>query len=75
LPELQNNLIEGIVIKPFNMIDSNLNIERPIIKLKNPEFEEEKKFHEAEKWSFIPDVSSKTESLSFIMEELRNYIT
>ncbi|WP_286969985.1 RNA ligase family protein [Flavobacterium sp. UBA4854] len=75
LPELKDNLIEGIVIKPFNRIDTNLNLERPIIKLKNSEFDEEKRFHEAEKWSFIPDVSSKTESLSFIMEELRNYIT
>ncbi len=75
LPELKENLIEGIVIKPFNALDSNINLERPIIKFKNPEFDEEKKFHEAEKWSFVPNLSSKTESLSFIMEELRNYVT
>jgi hypothetical protein len=43
--------------------------------LKNPEFDEEEKFHEAEKWSFIPNVSSKTEELSFIVDELRNYVT
>lgn len=75
LPELKDNLIEGVVIKPFNQIDNNTLFTRPIVKFKNTEFDEEDKFHEAEKWSFIPDVSSKTEDLSFIMEELRNYIT
>lgn len=74
LPELKDNLIEGVVIKPFNQIDSTL-FSRPIIKLKNPEFDEEDKFHEAEKWSFIPNISSKTEDLSFIVDELRNYVT
>lgn len=74
LPELQENLIEGVVIKPFNQIDNTL-FSRPIIKLKNPEFDEEEKFHEAEKWSFIPTISSKTEDLSFIIDELRNYVT
>ena len=48
---------------------------RPILKRKNPEFEEEAKFHQAEKWSYIPSVSSKTEDLSFILEEIRNYVT
>ncbi|STC92477.1 RNA ligase family protein [Chryseobacterium carnipullorum] len=75
LPELKDNLIEGVVIKPFNLIDKNSLFSRPIIKLKNPEFDEEEKFHEAEKWSFIPNISSKTEDLSFIVDELRNYIT
>lgn len=74
LPELQENLIEGVVIKPFNQTDNTL-FSRPIVKLKNPEFDEEEKFHEAEKWSFIPNISSKTEDLSFIIEELRNYVT
>lgn len=72
LPELQDNLIEGVVIKPYNQVDQN---RRPIVKLKNPEFDEEEKFHEAEKWSFVPNVSSRTEDLSFIVAELRNYIT
>ncbi|WP_231128679.1 RNA ligase family protein [Chryseobacterium vaccae] len=74
LPELQDNLIEGVVIKPFNQTDHSL-FSRPVVKLKNPEFDEEDKFHEAEKWSFIPNISSKTEDLSFIVEELRNYVT
>ena len=72
LPELQDNLIEGVVIKPYNQVDQN---RRPIVKLKNPEFDEEEKFHEAEKWSFVPTVTSRTEDLSFIVAELRHYIT
>ncbi|MBV8328734.1 RNA ligase family protein [Chryseobacterium sp.] len=75
LPELPYNLIEGVVIKPYNLKDHQLLSHRPIIKLKNPEFDEEEKFHQAEKWSFIPDISSKTENLSFITDELRTYVT
>ncbi len=75
LPELTPNLIEGVVIKPLShsaIIEHGM---RPIIKLKNPEFDEEKKFHEAEKWSFVPNVSSRSEELSFLVEEMANYIT
>ena len=75
LPELSSNLIEGVVIKPLkhSLLAGIEN--RPIIKLKNPEFDEEKKFHEAEKWSFIPDVISQSEELSFLVEEMAAYIT
>jgi hypothetical protein len=48
---------------------------RPIIKLKNPEVDEVKKFHEAVKWSFIPTVTSRSEELSFLVDEMANYIT
>ncbi len=75
LPELKENLIEGVVIKPYNNRSPFANKLRPILKLKNPEFEEEKAFHKAEKWSFIPQVSSKSHDLSFLVEELRSYIT
>ncbi|UEQ77240.1 2'-5' RNA ligase [Chryseobacterium arthrosphaerae] len=75
LPELEQNLIEGVVIKPYDLKDKALLSDRPVIKLKNPEFDEEDKFHKAEKWSFIPDISSKTENLSFITDELRTYVT
>lgn len=75
LPELSENLIEGVVIKPFNQLDGSSISSRPIVKLKNKEFDEEKRFHQAEKWSYIPSVSSKTEDLAFILDELRNYIT
>jgi Rnl2 family RNA ligase len=76
IPELPENLIEGVVIKPFNQqLNDNSISSRPIVKLKNKEFDEENKFHQAEKWSYIPKVSSKTEDLAFILDELRNYIT
>ncbi len=75
LPELEQNLIEGVVIKPYNLKNTELLSNRPIIKLKNPEFDEEEKFHKAEKWSFIPDISSKAENLSFIIDELRTYVS
>jgi len=72
LPELQNNLIEGIVIKPFHETDIK---PRPILKIKNIEFDEEEKFHEAEKWSFIPKISSKSEELGYILDELKRNLT
>ncbi|RAJ77381.1 Rnl2 family RNA ligase [Chitinophaga dinghuensis] len=75
LPALSPNLIEGIVIKPFSHSGLSTLSFRPVIKLKNPEFDEEKKFHEAEKWSYIPEVSSRTEELSFLVEEMALYIT
>ena len=74
LPELTDNLIEGVVIKPFNQVDHSSTSSRPIIKIKNAEFDEEKKFHQAQKWTYIPNISSKTEELSFILDELRNYV-
>lgn len=73
LPLLDKNMIEGIVLKPFKHNDL-IDFERPVIKIKNPEFDEEKKFHEAEKWSYIPDISSKSEELHFIVEEFNNLI-
>ncbi|HVI45393.1 MAG TPA: RNA ligase family protein [Chitinophaga sp.] len=75
LPELSPNLIEGVVIKPLHHTGLIALEMRPIFKIKNPEFDEEKKFHEAEKWSFIPNVSSRTEELSFLVDEMAGYIT
>ena len=74
LPTLADNLIEGVVIKPFQELAQGSLKVRPIFKLKNPEFEEEKKFHEAQKWSFIPDVTSNSEELDFVLEDIRNYL-
>lgn len=75
LPELTPNLMEGVVIKPLSHSGLTGLAIRPIIKLKNPEFDEEKKFHEAEKWSFIPNISSRSEELSFLVDEMSHYIT
>ncbi|MCU0437214.1 MAG: 2'-5' RNA ligase [Raineya sp.] len=74
LPEIENNLIEGVVIKPLKHSGLKSVIIRPIIKIKNPEFNEDGKFHEAEKWSFIPKFVSNSEELSFLMEEISPYI-
>lgn len=75
LPELPANLIEGVVIKPLHHSELTTLDIRPVIKLKNPEFDEEQKFHEAEKWSFIPEVTSRSEQLSFLVEEMARYVT
>lgn len=75
LPTLKENLIEGIVIKLYQNPQQIMYSPRIILKVKNTEFEEEKKFHEAEKWSYIPKRGTKTEDLDFILTELRTYIS
>ena len=74
LPELTNNLIEGVVIKPLkhNTIDLPF---RPIFKIKNAAFEEERKFHLAEKWSFKQAISAHSEDVGFLVAAARNYVT
>ncbi|WP_103069158.1 RNA ligase family protein [Aquimarina sediminis] len=74
LPWIKDNLIEGVVIKPYTQQIKTKNQIRPIIKLKNKEFDEEIKFHQAQKWKYIPETSSNTEDLSFLIDELQNYI-
>lgn len=74
LPPLEHNLIEGIVVKPLEHSQSHLDI-RPIIKIKNPEFDEKKKFHQAEKWSYVPNINSNSEELHFLVEAAKNYVT
>lgn len=73
LPDIGDNLVEGVVIKPLRHSELKEAPCRPVIKLKNAEFEEEK-FHEARKWSFILNVSAKSEDLSFVVEEIAGYI-
>ncbi|GGB94067.1 RNA ligase family protein [Dyadobacter sediminis] len=75
LPAIDNNLIEGIVIKPLGFTPKSELDFRPMLKLKNPEFEENKKFHQAKKWFFVPDVLLKSEELGFLLDGIKNYIT
>lgn len=75
LPKLDRNLIEGVVIKPFERCELADSQKRPIIKLKNPEFDVQERFHQAKRWSYVPDISSNSEELGFIVDELKSYLT
>jgi len=77
LPELADNLVEGVVVKPMQNIEvvTKKGSIRPILKIKNERFSEEKKFHQAQKWSFLPKNRSKSEDLSFLLPDLRRYLT
>lgn len=55
LPQLeQTNKAEGIVIKPNKSIyiETSKSIIRPIIKKKIPDFAEDKRYHQAQKWNY-----------------------
>lgn len=77
LPLIDDNLVEGVVLKPIcNTFPINsIDYFRPILKLKNDTFAEEIKFHQAQKWSFTTNAQTNTESLNFLLLDLRNYIT
>lgn len=74
-PSLDKNLIEGIVIKPIKELDNAIFPHRPILKIKNPKFEENQVFHQAQKWKFSSKIYSNTEELYFLVKEIRNYVT
>lgn len=65
LPQLSNNLAEGIVVKPVEniWIDSPKGRIRPILKFKIPEFSEDARFQQAQKWS-VSHKPPKTNSLA-----------
>jgi Rnl2 family RNA ligase len=52
LPAIEGNKAEGVVIKPIKSIyiDTPKGKIRPILKIKIPEFNEDKRFSQAEKW-------------------------
>lgn len=76
-PLAQDNLTEGIVIKPMQdlVLSTAKGKMRPILKIKNEKFSEEKKFHEARKWSFTPSQSATHEQLAFLLPDLQVYVT
>lgn len=53
LPKLQDNLAEGIVVKPLEDIwlETPKGQIRPILKFKIPEFSEDSRFQQAQKWT------------------------
>jgi Rnl2 family RNA ligase len=75
LPLISDNYIEGIVIKPLHSPGKPEIGFRPILKLKNPAFDEQSRFHKAEKWSYIPEISSNSEGLAFLIDEMHSYVT
>lgn len=75
LPNLSDNLIEGVVIKPMKELDLPTNI-RPILKIKSNRFKEDKRYHQAVNWSFdVTQFQNEQEELSFLWEEIQNLVT
>jgi len=52
LPLIKPNKAEGIVIKPYDVVELNLGHRylRPTLKIKIDTFKEDKKYHQAKKW-------------------------
>ena len=76
LPALnQDNLAEGIVIKPMKSIqlETKKGSIRPIIKRKHERFNEIK-FHQVQKWSYIPSDSSLEDQLDFLLPDLQSLV-
>ncbi|MEM9922537.1 MAG: RNA ligase family protein [Cyanobacteria bacterium P01_D01_bin.50] len=77
LPQLQQaNIAEGVVIKPVKSfyIETRKGRIRPIIKHKIPEFAEDSRYHQAQKWIYQNTVIENQE-LSFEDELLQELLT
>ena len=77
LPQLQQgNIAEGVVIKPVKSfyIETRKGRIRPIIKHKIPEFAEDSRYHQAQKWIYQNAVVENKE-LSFEDELLQELLT
>lgn len=70
LPQLQQvNKAEGIVIKPVKSIYINRKGKiRPIIKKKIPEFAEDSRYHQAQKWTY-QNITTKNQSQELSFED------
>ncbi len=79
LPAIEGNKAEGVVIKPVKSIyiDTPKGKIRPILKIKIPEFNEDKRFSQAEKW--VEDKGSNSlseiDKLDLLKWEAFNLIT
>lgn len=75
LPELPNNVAEGIVIKPMQelLVKTNKGLVRPLLKKKIAEFAEDERFHQAEKWT-SPAKQEDSYVLSWLEYEMRQYL-
>ena len=81
LPPLETeNIAEGIVIKPASklFIETVKGKLRPVLKIKNPQFAEDKRFHQAQKWNYNrygQQQQSVTITDKLLIEEAANLIT
>ncbi len=75
LPEISDNLIEGVVVKPMKELDLPTKV-RPILKIKSSRFKEDKRYHQAVNWNFdVTQFQNEQEELSFLWEEMQNLVT
>ncbi len=67
LPPIQDNLAEGVVIKPLEliMVQTRKGLARPLLKKKNAAFAEDERFHQAKRWS-APDPGAATYALDVL---------
>lgn len=76
LPPLTGkNIMEGIVIKPLQEVEipGRKGSARAILKIKNAEFNEEETFHQAQKWSWKPEMMA--ENVAMMLEEMKALLT
>ncbi|MBU0550262.1 hypothetical protein KKF91_17105 [Myxococcota bacterium] len=54
LPIIDDNFAEGIVLKPIEniVINTKNGLKRPLLKIKNPRFEEDDRYHQAKKTNY-----------------------
>jgi Rnl2 family RNA ligase len=77
LPQLSfDNKIEGVVIKPIKtiLIETPKGKIRPILKKKNPAFSEDKRYHQAKKWT-IPFNNNELDDVNFLIPEILLFLT
>ena len=79
LPSLpQDNIIEGIVIKPMQEIEVETpkGKVRPLLKIKNQQFLEDDRYLQAQKWSFLPSEKvNRHQILDDIFAEMLLFVT
>jgi Rnl2 family RNA ligase len=75
LPKLdQDNIMEGIVIKPLHNLSSffEQGYQRPIIKLKNQQFKESDEYNQSQKWRFIPN--NYQEEIDWLLPDILSFL-
>lgn len=68
LPPIEDNLAEGVVIKPVTplMVETRKGLARPMVKRKIAAFVEDARYHQAQKWAAPPRRSSGVPALDLL---------